>query len=117
MHEIWSLTASPDTRPPDGLDPALVRGQGTTIETVELYQNADGMIGYRIAPPSRTGENQAVRHLQPHSLIALIRTENRLIKVESLDDAGFWPRGEPLSGLLIGERTNTARGAHFASVA
>ncbi len=44
LHEIWSLVESQGDRPPDGLDPSLLPPTDEIVRTIELRQEASGLV-------------------------------------------------------------------------
>jgi formylglycine-generating enzyme required for sulfatase activity len=85
LHAIWSLVASPEQRPPDGLDPARLPTSEWPVCVVEFRQLGDSLVA---GPAWRLG--QAGGTAPAGSLVGSIRARHAQIKVEPWAPVPAW---------------------------
>jgi formylglycine-generating enzyme required for sulfatase activity len=85
LHAIWSLVASVEQRPPDGLDPARLPPSRRPVRMVELRQLAASLVAGPVMKP-----DQILDTAPRGSLVGSIRARHAQIKVEPWAPIPAW---------------------------
>ncbi len=88
LHAIWSLVASAEQRPPDGLDPSRLPPSKQPVRVVELRHLADSLVAGSVMRPDQISDAASVG-----SLVGSIRARHPQIKVEPWAPIPAWVTG------------------------